>query len=134
MQPDKLLTVAAVLTTSVGMYGFVYVQCKSAISSLLIPHLPLKEDSKERETKGYFTLLNLVYFVFIVNALVHAVEDLAALQIATTLKGLQAWADITGSQLFWLGALVLGFVITLFILKTLFSEQQTRHKQPNEPW
>jgi|GEM_PF-4495758 len=132
MDANKWLTVSAVLLTSTIMYAFVYWQCKQAITTLLIPHLPLKEETKVNETKGYFTLLNLVYFIFVVNSMVLTVELLAGLQIETTLKGLETWADIMGSQLFWLGSLVVGFIIALLILKNLFTER--RKPSGGDPW
>lgn len=125
-------TVLALCVSSILMYGFVYLQFRQALQGLVMPHL---EATRQVEAKAYMTLLNVVYFIFVGYGAVRIAEKLSRLQITTGTKGIEVWADMTGNQLFWLGALAILYVIALFSIKSSCQENaKNQGIESPEPW
>ena len=125
-------TLLALCVSSILMYGFVYLQFRQALKGLVMPDL---EVVRQVEAKAYMTLLNVVYFIFVGYGSVKIAEKLSRLQITTGTKGIEVWADMTGNQLFWLGALAILYVIALFSIKSSCQENaKNQGIESPEPW
>ena len=126
------------LASSILIYGVVYWQLRCSFSNLLgnafrkkATRLASAEDapvqgelaeSHQRATahleeQGYLRLLNIVYFLFVVNGLVNVAKKVTSLQIKDYTQAIQIWADITSGQLFWLGCFAVLYVVALLVIK-----------------
>jgi hypothetical protein len=135
----------------------VYWQLRSSFSNLLsnafrkksalvasLQDAPEKSDladSHQRTTtyleeQGYLRLLNVVYFLFVVNGLVNVAQKVTSLQIKGFTQGIQTWADITSGQLFWLGCFAILYVVALLVIKDRLQDSisTSKYSDSPQPW
>ncbi len=144
------------LASSILIYGVVYWQLRCSFSNLLgnafrkkAMRLASAEDapvqgelaeSHQRATahleeQGYLRLLNIVYFLFVVNGLVNVAKKVTSLQIKDYTQAIQIWADITSGQLFWLGCFAVLYVVALLVIKDrLQDSNRSTYSDSPQPW
>lgn len=145
------------LLSSVLIYGIVYWQLRCAFSNLLgnafqkkamrssstAPDLESVEPSNSSspvtlhtEEQGYLRLLNVVYFLFVVNGLVNVAKKVTSLQIKNFTQAIQIWSDITSSQLFWLGCFAVLYVVALLVIKDRLQDwlENSAYSDSPQPW
>ncbi len=145
------------LASSLLIYGIVYWQLRSSFSNLLSntfrkksmplsttqnladpvkPSNPSSPVTLHIEEQGYLRLLNVVYFLFVVNGLVTVAKKVTSLQIKNFTQAIQIWADITSSQLFWLGCFAVLYVVALLVIKDRLQDslENSAHSDSPQPW
>ncbi|MFN9690950.1 MAG: hypothetical protein ACK551_02505 [Vampirovibrionales bacterium] len=147
----------ASLVSSLLIYGVVYWQLRCSFSNLLgnafrkkailiassqeISPQPELAESHQRasahlEEQGYLRLLNVVYFLFVINGLVNVAKKVTSLQIKDFTQAIQIWADITSGQLFLLGCFAVLYVIALLVIKDRLQESlsSSQYTDSPQPW
>jgi hypothetical protein len=145
------------LASSLLIYGIVYWQLRSSFSNLLSntfrkksmplsttqnladpvkPSNPSSPVTLHIEEQGYLRLLNVVYFLFVVNGLVTVAKKVTSLQIKNFTQAIQIWADITSGQLFWLGCFAVLYVVALLVIKDRLQDslENSAHSDSPQPW
>jgi hypothetical protein len=147
----------ASLVSSLLIYGVVYWQLRCSFSNLLgnafrkkatliassqeISPQPELAESHQRasahlEEQGYLRLLNVVYFLFVINGLVNVAKKVTSLQIKDFTQAIQIWADITSGQLFLLGCFAVLYVVALLVIKDRLQESlsSSQYTDSPQPW
>jgi hypothetical protein len=147
----------ASLVSSLLIYGVVYWQLRCSFSNLLGNALrkratlaPLMLDASDKaksteihqpasahlEEQGYLRLLNVVYFLFVINGLVNVAKKVTSLQIKDFTQAIQIWADITSGQLFLLGCFAVLYVVALLVIKDRLQESlsSSQYTDSPQPW
>ncbi len=92
-----------------------------------------QRDNAHLEEHGYLRLLNVVYFLFVVNGLVNVAKKITSLQIKDFTQAIQIWADITSGQLFWLGCFAVLYVIALLVIKDRLQDSYSSLSRTDSP-